>query len=82
VLPADADPFVWLFGESAGRALVAVPRTEEPRFTEMCEARGLPCTRIGVVDADAKAVQIQDVASFDLAELSAAWEGTLPALFG
>ena len=39
-----------LFSESAGRVLVAVPRTEESRFRAMCEARGLPATRIGVVD--------------------------------
>jgi phosphoribosylformylglycinamidine synthase len=82
VLPADADPFVWLFAESAGRALVAVPRSEELRFTEMCAARGLPCTRIGVVDAAADAVEIQGVATIGLSELHAAWEGTLPALFG
>ena len=42
VLPEGADPFVTLFSESAGRVLVAVPRTEESRFTAMCEARGLP----------------------------------------
>ena len=33
-LPEGADPFVWLFSESAGRVLVAVPRSEELRFTE------------------------------------------------
>jgi phosphoribosylformylglycinamidine synthase len=82
VLPDGADPFVWLFSESAARALVAVPRTEEPRFTQMCQARGLPHTKIGVVDAAADAVQIQDVATVSLDELRAAWEGTLPALFG
>ena len=36
VLPEDADPFVALFSESAGRVLVAVPRTEESRFTCAC----------------------------------------------
>jgi phosphoribosylformylglycinamidine synthase len=81
VLPAGADPFVWLFAESAGRALVAVPRGEEPRFTEMCEARGMPWVRIGVVDAEADAVEFQDVATIGLTELRDAWEGTLPALF-
>ncbi|GGM46879.1 phosphoribosylformylglycinamidine synthase subunit PurL [Longimycelium tulufanense] len=81
VLPADVDPFVWLFAESAGRALVAIPRSEELRFTDMCSARGLPWTRIGVVDPASKALEIQDVATVDLAELRAAWEGTLPALF-
>ena len=42
VLPEGADPFVALFAESAARALVAVPRTEELRFTEMCTARRQP----------------------------------------
>ncbi|HEY3754342.1 MAG TPA: phosphoribosylformylglycinamidine synthase subunit PurL [Pseudonocardiaceae bacterium] len=80
-LPAGADPFVALFAESAGRALVAVPPAEEARFTALCEASGVPCTRIGVVDADSHEVEIADVATFGLAELSVAWEGTLPALF-
>src|SRR5699024_9700797 len=35
LLPEEADPFVWLFSESAGRVLVSVPRSEEPRFTDM-----------------------------------------------
>ena len=49
LLPEGADPFVALFSESAGRVLVAVPRTEESRFVAMCEARQLPAVRIGVV---------------------------------
>ncbi|OQO90535.1 phosphoribosylformylglycinamidine synthase II [Saccharomonospora piscinae] len=81
VLDPDADPFVQLFSESAGRVLVAVPRTEELRFTEMCSARGLPWRRTGIVDPESDTVQIQDVADFPLAELRAAWESTLPALF-
>jgi phosphoribosylformylglycinamidine (FGAM) synthase-like enzyme len=81
VPPAEADPFVWLFAESAGRALVAVPRAEEVRFIQTCAARGLPCARIGVVDAAADAVAIEGVATIGLPELHTAWEGTLPALF-
>ena len=50
ILPEQADPFVTLFSESSGRVLVAVPRTEESRFRAMCDARGLPAERIGVVD--------------------------------
>ncbi|WP_027941496.1 phosphoribosylformylglycinamidine synthase subunit PurL [Amycolatopsis taiwanensis] len=82
VLDPDADEFVQLFSESSGRVLVAVPRTEELRFTEMCDARGLPWRRTGVVDPESDALEIQDVATFSLDELRAAWEGTLPALFG
>ncbi|MCP2166149.1 phosphoribosylformylglycinamidine synthase subunit PurL [Goodfellowiella coeruleoviolacea] len=81
VLDPDADPFVQLFAESAGRVLVAVPRTEEPRFTDMCTARGLPWRKIGVVDPASRALEIQGVATFGLDELREAWEGTLPALF-
>jgi phosphoribosylformylglycinamidine synthase len=44
------DPFVALFSESTARALVAVPRSEEVRFTDMCTARHVPHQRIGVVD--------------------------------
>ena len=80
VLPAGQTPFVQLFSESAGRALVSVPRSEELRFTEMCGARGLPCTRIGVTDGTS--LDIQDVLEIELEQLRAAYEGTLPALFG
>ncbi|MEE6268225.1 MULTISPECIES: phosphoribosylformylglycinamidine synthase subunit PurL [Streptomyces] len=78
VVPDGLDPFVFLFSESAGRAVVAVPRSEELRFTDMCGARGLPVTRIGVVDGDELAVQGQ----FDipLDELRTAHEATVPGL--
>ncbi|TVT11924.1 phosphoribosylformylglycinamidine synthase subunit PurL [Amycolatopsis bartoniae] len=82
VLDEDADPFVQLFSESSGRVLVAVPRTEELRFTEMCTARGLPWRKTGVVDPESGALEIQGVTTFPLDELRAAWEGTLPKLFG
>ncbi|TWH21450.1 phosphoribosylformylglycinamidine synthase subunit PurL [Prauserella rugosa] len=81
LLDPDADPFVQLFSESAGRALVAVPRSEELRFTEMCSARGLPWRKCGVADEQSDELEIQDVATFGLDELRQAWEGTLPALF-
>ena len=62
--------------------LVAVPRTEETRFTGMCSARGLPWVRIGVVDEGSDSVEVQGQFSVTLEELRAAHEGTLPALFG
>ena len=80
VLPAGLSPFVQLFSESAGRALVTVPRSEELRFTEMCAARGLPCVRIGVTDGTSLAMQ--DVCELPIDELREAHEGTLPRLFG
>ena len=85
VLPPDLDPFVALFSESSARVLVAVPRTEELRFTEMCAMRQQPWVKVGVVDADnpeGHLLDIQGVARLSLDELRTAWEGTLPALFG
>jgi phosphoribosylformylglycinamidine synthase len=103
------DPFVALFSESTARALVAVPRSEEVRFTDMCTARHVPHQRIGVVDdaaASASAtgfngadgsdgsplrdgsgpdagqvLDVQDLFVLPLAELRAAHEATLPAVF-
>lgn len=40
-----------LFSESASRAIVAVPREEDVKFTRLCEGRGFPVLRIGVTDA-------------------------------
>ena len=66
--------------------LVAVPRTEESRFTAMCEARGLPATRIGVVDQGPEdgqaAVEVQGQFTVTLEELRRTSEGVLPGLFG
>ncbi|WP_424891552.1 phosphoribosylformylglycinamidine synthase subunit PurL [Streptomyces sp. XH2] len=78
VVPIGTDPFVFLFSESAGRAVVAVPRSEELRFTDMCGARGLPAARIGVVDGEA--IDVQGQFSIPLAELREAHEATIPAL--
>jgi phosphoribosylformylglycinamidine synthase len=85
LLPEGLDPFVALFSESAARVLVAVPRTEELRFTEMCTVRQQPWTRVGVVDVGNPAgpqLEVQGVGTYPLTELREAWEGTLPALFG
>ncbi len=93
-IPDDVDPFLFLLSESATRALVVVPRSEELRFTEMCGARHFPCQRIGVVDSglrsdlerDDEVLVIGNVYGEDLIigfdELRSAYEATLPALFG
>jgi phosphoribosylformylglycinamidine synthase len=61
--------------------LVAVPRSEEARFTEMCTARSLPWQRIGVVDAQSGTMDVQGQFTIGLDELREAHEGTLPKLF-
>lgn len=68
------------FSESQGRALVSVPRTEEPRFVAMLEARGVPFARIGVTQ-DEPVIEVQDQFTLPLDELREAWEATLPARF-
>ncbi|MFF7994103.1 phosphoribosylformylglycinamidine synthase subunit PurL [Kitasatospora xanthocidica] len=80
VVPEGMDPFVLLFSESAGRAVVAVPRSEELRFNDMCTARGLPATRIGVVDG--QELDVQGQFSVSLAELKDAHTGVIEALLG
>jgi phosphoribosylformylglycinamidine synthase len=81
VLPEGADPFVALFSESTGRAIVSVPRSEQVRFTDMCTARGLPHTRIGVIDLLDGTLEVQGQFAIPVRELRAAWSGTLPSRF-
>ncbi|WP_240138457.1 phosphoribosylformylglycinamidine synthase subunit PurL [Streptomyces sp. MUM 178J] len=78
VVPDGLSAFTFLFSESAGRAVVAVPRSEELRFTDMCGARGLPATRIGVVDGEE--VEVQGEFRIPLAELRTAHEEAIPGL--
>jgi phosphoribosylformylglycinamidine synthase len=77
---APLDPFVALFSESAGRAVVAVPRSEELRFTDMCVARGLPVARVGVVDGDV--LEVQGQFTVPLEELREAHTAPFRKLFG
>ncbi|MGA5171095.1 phosphoribosylformylglycinamidine synthase subunit PurL, partial [Streptomyces lavendulocolor] len=78
IVPDGLDAFTFLFSESAGRAVVAVPRSEELRFTDMCGARGLPATRIGVIDGNT--IDIQGQFTIPLDELRHAHEATIPGL--
>ncbi|WP_037842537.1 phosphoribosylformylglycinamidine synthase subunit PurL [Streptomyces sp. NRRL F-5126] len=79
IVPDGLDAFTFLFSESAGRAVVSVPRSEETRFTDMCKVRGLPATRIGVVDGDV--IEVQGEVTLRLEELRSVYEGAIPALF-
>lgn len=78
VLPVD-DPFVALFSESSARVLVSVEHPGE--FIAHCDEAGLPWQRVGLV-SEAAVLRIEGVGELTLTELSEAWEGTLPALFG
>lgn len=74
----------WL-SESQARILVAVPRTEEQRFVDMCAVRWVPAMRIGVTEgsggSDGAAIEVQDEFTLPLDEARAAWEAPLPVHF-
>ncbi|WP_062527225.1 phosphoribosylformylglycinamidine synthase subunit PurL [Demequina rhizosphaerae] len=72
--PAEA-----FFSESQGRALLTVPRTEEPRLVAMLEARGVPFARVGVTGGDV--LEVQGQFEVPVAELAEAWEAPLPTRF-
>ena len=83
--------FEALFAESTARAVVAVPRTEEVRFVDLCTARGVPALRIGVTDdtgdleapedSQGPALTVEGLFRVPLAELDRAARATLPAHF-
>src|SRR5665811_361223 len=75
------DAFTLLFSESTGRAIVAVPATAEARFTDLCKATGFAHARIGVVDDEARALDVQGHFTLPLDELRTVHTSTLPAIF-
>ncbi|HEX5496907.1 MAG TPA: phosphoribosylformylglycinamidine synthase subunit PurL [Mycobacteriales bacterium] len=79
--PEDADPFCWLFSESTGRALVAVPAAGSSALAGLCARHGLPAARVGTVDPEGAALAVDGLFTVGIAELRAAHEATLPALF-
>jgi phosphoribosylformylglycinamidine synthase len=69
-----------LFSETGGRAIVAVPREEEVKFTRLCEGRGYPVLRIGVTDAGAASgaeLEVQGAFRIPLEELRGAFQAPL-----
>ena len=85
-VPAGLDAFTFLWSESATRAVVVVPQDRNDEFLAYCESKSFPVTKIGVVDALSKSIELAEVfgesISLDLDELRAISEETLPRLFG
>jgi phosphoribosylformylglycinamidine synthase II len=79
LLASAGDACAALFGESAGRALVAVAPAVVPTFGALCDRLRLPWLRLGTTGGDA--VEVTGLFTVPLAELRAAHTGTLPALF-
>jgi phosphoribosylformylglycinamidine synthase len=74
-------PFVFLFSESTGRAIVTVPRGHDKAFVALCAERGVPCTLIGVTSATSSELELSGLFRIGLDELYAAFSATLPSLF-
>jgi phosphoribosylformylglycinamidine synthase len=75
-------PFVFLFSESAGRAMVSVPKGHEKAFTGLCTEHGVPWTALGVTDEAGGELEVRDQFTIGLDELREAHTATLPRLFG
>jgi phosphoribosylformylglycinamidine synthase subunit PurL len=73
-----ADPFVALFSESSARAIVATP--DPAPLLALAEALGVPAQPIG--ETGGAELSLTDLFAIPLFELRAAFEATLPALFG
>jgi phosphoribosylformylglycinamidine synthase len=73
--------FVHLFSESAGRALVAVPRGHDKAFVALAAEHGVTCTPIGTT-ANEPVLDIRDQFAIELDELRAAHTATMRNLFG
>lgn len=80
-VPAALEPFVFMFAESAGRAVVVVRPTEAGQLGALCERAGVPLTEIGVVTAGAE-LTFADLFTVPLGDLKREHERTLPELFG
>ena len=74
------DPFVALFAESAGRVLVTVAPRDLPAVLDAAGRGGVPARELGATGGTDLAVA--GLVRLPLDEVRAAWEGTLPALFG
>jgi phosphoribosylformylglycinamidine synthase len=80
----EGDPFVALFAESAGRALVAVDPQDEAGVVSLAGEHGVPVTRLGATtgQGDDAALEVEGSFTVPLAELRAVWATTLPAALG
>jgi phosphoribosylformylglycinamidine synthase subunit PurL len=80
-LPAEADPFVWLFSESTGRALVSVKEGADRDLASLCRINGVMLTKLGLVTAEEDATfEVVGQFTLPLRRIREAWQSTLPAV--
>jgi len=81
VLPSEADPFVWLFSESAGRVLVSIKEGTAGDLAALCEINGVKLTKLGeVTPSDDATIDVVGQFTLPLDRLREAWQGTVPAV--
>ena len=80
-LPEDADPFVQLFSESAGRVLVSLPAAEADALATLCAEHDVPLHALGrVTGTDDAAVAVTGQFSLPLEQIRSTWSATLPGV--
>jgi phosphoribosylformylglycinamidine synthase II len=79
--PADGlAPHLWLFSESASRAVVTCAPDDLAALLAEARARGLPARPIGTVGGES--LEVRGVVTLPVAALADAHEGALPRLLG
>lgn len=78
----EVDATSALFSESQARVLVSVAREDDVKFRGLCEGRNVPVLRVGVTDATSHNLEVQELFTVPVDELSKVHRGTLPAHFG
>jgi phosphoribosylformylglycinamidine synthase subunit PurL len=83
-LPDGTDPFVMLFSESAGRAIVAVRIAQDEAFERLCRAHNVTQRRLGATQGlgDEAVLDVAGQCKLPRGALRDAWSSTLPGLFG
>jgi phosphoribosylformylglycinamidine synthase len=74
-------PFVYLFSESAGRAVVAIPRGHDKAFVALAAEHNVSCTPIGFTREE-PVLELHNQFAISLDELRSAYEATMRNLFG
>lgn len=74
---AGGDPFLALFAESAGRAVVTVADADAPALLELAARHGVPVTELGRTGGDE--IVVEGAFEVNLLRLRSAWSATLPA---
>jgi phosphoribosylformylglycinamidine synthase len=62
--------------------LASVGREDDLKFQALCEARGVPCLRIGDTDAKTGLVEIKDITDLKLDDIRQGWSVVMSGLFG